>query len=206
MYRQIIANLSQSYNSTAKERDSHLIESWKAEEREIFLSTLIRENKRTLLEIGAGPGRDGLYFQEQGLTVTCTDLSPEMVSLCHAKGLTAYVKDFLALDFPPHSFDAVFALNCLLHVPKADIRRVLQGISELLPPGGLFYMGVYGGNDYEGFLENDTYIPKRFFSFHTDQQIQELTGLYFTQIYFKAVPLGTDREYHFQSMILRQSK
>ena len=159
-----------------------------------------------MLEIGAGPGRDGAYFQEKGLSVTCTDLSPEMVNLCQAKGLKAYVRDFLTLDFPLSSFESVYALNCLLHIPKTNICRVLQFISDLLTPGGLFYLGIYGGKDYEGVLEKDTYIPKRFFSFYTDEQIQELTALYFAIIYFKAISLDTERDIHFQSMILRRNK
>jgi SAM-dependent methyltransferase len=73
------------------------------------------------LEIGAGTGNDGLYFQNNGLDVTCTDLSPDMVNLCREKGLKAYVMDFLSLDFPPGSFDAIYALNCLLHVPTREL-------------------------------------------------------------------------------------
>jgi 2-polyprenyl-3-methyl-5-hydroxy-6-metoxy-1,4-benzoquinol methylase len=47
--------------------------------------------------VGAGPGHDSRYFQEQGLRVLCTDLSPTMVELCKAKGLDARVADFLSL-------------------------------------------------------------------------------------------------------------
>jgi len=60
----------------------------------------------SLLEVGAGTGQDSLYFQEQGLRVLCTDLSPAMVELCQAKGLDARIADFLSLDVPPASFDA----------------------------------------------------------------------------------------------------
>ena len=206
MYGRIISNLLQSYNTTANERDSQTMEPWKIEEREHFLSFLIRENEQTLLEIGSGPGRDGLYFQENGLDVVCVDLSPEMVRLCQAKGLTAYVRDFLTLDFSPGSFDGVYALNCLLHVPKAHIDELLQIIAELLMPGGLFYYGVYGGKDHEGLFEEDTYSPKRFFSFHTDDRLKMLTEKYFTIVYFKAVTLEPERDIHFQSMILRRAK
>jgi SAM-dependent methyltransferase len=205
-YQQIVTDLLQSYNSKATERDSYTIEPWKIEEREQFLSFLIQENKQTLLEIGSGPGRDGLYFHEKGLNVVCTDLSPEMVRLCQAKGLTAYVRDFLTLDFPPDSFDSVYALNCLLHVPKAKIDNVLQIIARLLTPSGLFYMGVYGGKDHEGLFEEDTYRPKRFFSFHTDDQIKVLTERYFSIVYFKTDTLEPEKDVHFQSMILRRAK
>jgi SAM-dependent methyltransferase len=67
-----------------------------------------------------------------------------MVELCRAKGLDAQVADFLGLGVPPASFDAVYALNCLLHVPTPDLARVLEAIGEVLVPGGLFYAGTLG--------------------------------------------------------------
>jgi SAM-dependent methyltransferase len=35
-----------------------------------------------LLEIGAGTGQDGAYFQAEGLAVVAADLSPVMVEHC----------------------------------------------------------------------------------------------------------------------------
>src|SRR5689334_3996544 len=150
MYRKVITDLRESYNRNAADRDHYGIEDWKAEERQHFLEQLQQAGKQDLLEIGAGPGRDSKFFQEHELTVTCTDLSPEMVALCRAKGLNAHVMDFLSLDFPAESFDAVYALNCLLHVPKKDLGSVLQTIQGMLKADGLFYMGVYGNADFEG--------------------------------------------------------
>ena len=72
-----------------------------------------------------------------------------------------------------------------------------------MKPDGLFYMGVYGKEDFEGVWELDEYVPKRFFSFYTDEIIQKVVSDYFEIVYFKAVPLGDDAR-HFQSMILRR--
>jgi SAM-dependent methyltransferase len=203
MYQQVITDLRESYNRNAAERDHYSIEPWKVEERQHFLELVQAEHKQSLLEIGAGPGRDSEFFQGKGLDVTCTDLSPEMVALCRAKGLNAQVMDFLSLDFPAESFDAVYALNCLLHVPKKDLGVVLETIQRLLKPDGLFYMGVYGKDDFEGVWPSDEYVPKRFFSFHTDEGIKNIASQYFKIVSFKAVPLESD-ERHFQSMILRR--
>ncbi len=43
-----------------------------------------------------------------------------------------------------------------------------QCIQRVLAPGGLFYMGVWGGWDFEGILADDSYRLQRFFSFCTD--------------------------------------
>jgi cyclopropane fatty-acyl-phospholipid synthase-like methyltransferase len=80
-------SLQQSYNNFAALRDKSTIEPWKAKERDQFLNLLKNEGSSSLLEIGAGTGRDSLYFQQQGLDVTCVDLSEEMVKLCRDKGL-----------------------------------------------------------------------------------------------------------------------
>src|SRR5215813_10367176 len=117
-----------SYNNHAQDRDTHKIEDWKVEERANFLSLLQSKAKRSLLEIGAGPGRDSKFFQDMGLNVTCIDLSPEMIKLCQQKGLSAYVMDMVHLDFPSDSFDAVYSLNSLLHIPKDEFSIVLENV------------------------------------------------------------------------------
>jgi SAM-dependent methyltransferase len=163
------------------------------------------ERGRRLLEIGAGTGWHAKFFQDNGLAVVCTDLSPENVQLCRAKGLTAYAMDFLSLDFPEGSFDAVFALNCLLHVPGQDLPRVLTAIRGVLKPRGLFYLGMYGGKEHEGVWPEDEYEPKRFFCFHTDDQIRRVTSEFFELLRFKRIALAGD-DFHFQSLILRRGQ
>ena len=133
--------LRNTYDKTARDRDSGKVSAWKVEERQRFLDELNAEGKRTLLELGAGPGRDALFFKDAGLKVTATDLSPEMVRLCQEKGLAAQVTDFRTLNFPDASFDAVFTLNALLHTPEKDLPDVLKGIRRVLKPDGLFLPG-----------------------------------------------------------------
>ncbi|MFN8489966.1 MAG: class I SAM-dependent methyltransferase [Caldilineaceae bacterium] len=204
MYQTVIEQLRTAYNHKVDERAHKPPEPWKIEERAHFLQTLQAEGKQTLLEIGAGTGQDSLFFQEKGFTVTCTDLSPEMIKHCRAQGLNAYMMDFAQLAFPPESFDAVYARNCLLHVPKTDFPGILQQIRALLRPGGLFFLGQYGGVDQEGVWAGDHYEPKRFFARYLDDQIKALVTPVFDLLYFKAVPLDDDSAGHFQSMILRK--
>jgi len=205
-YGQVIEDLRESYDRSAQERDQREISGWKIEERAYFLSMLQEEGAQHLLELGAGTGWNGKFFQDNGLTVVCTDLSPEHVRLCRAKGLTAYAMDFLNLDFPESSFDAVFALNCLLHVPRQDLRSVLRAIHTLLKPAGLFYLGLYGGKQFEGVWPEDQHEPKRFYCFHTDDQIKSATAEFFELLRFKRIPLEEEEEgYHFQSLILKRN-
>lgn len=205
-YQQVINTLRAAYShKSAAQRDTTEKEDWKIVERQQFLALLQQEGKTTLLEIGAGTGKDALFFQENGLRVVCTDLSPAMVALCRAKGLEAYEMDFLNLDFAPASFDAIYALNCLLHVPGAALPAVLEKIRSLLRPAGLFFLGVYGGFEKEGINENDYHDPPRFFSHHTDEFMQEVTTPYFDLLSFKVIA-WPERTMHFQSMRLRRKE
>lgn len=203
MYDAVIGPLRTAYDRQSAERDAGDLAPWKAAERDDFLNRLRVEGKQTLLEIGAGPGRFGAFFRDQGLDVTCTDLSTEMVALCRAKGLRAHVMDFLSLDFPPASFDAVFALNCLLHVPSVDLDRVLTAIHRLLRPGGLFFYGVYGGWSFEGLFPDDHCDPPRYFVFYPDDELRRRVAGLFDVVSFRVITVDHDEESHFQSLILR---
>ena len=202
-YEQFKANLVTVYNQQAEERDKGEIADWKAEERANFLSLLQDENKQSLLEIGAGPGRDSLFFKEQGLQVTCIDLSPKMIELCQQKGIDAHVMDMVYLDFEQDSFDAVFALNSFLHLTKDEFPLSLENVRNVLRSAGLFYLGIYGGFEFADIWEKDFYRPKRFFSFHSDEHLEGILTDTFEILYFKRIEFEKE-ELSFQSTILRK--
>ncbi|TMR12148.1 methyltransferase domain-containing protein [Nonomuraea turkmeniaca] len=203
-YDDVTGPLRIAYDGGAERRDLSGKAPWKVAEREAFLSRLKDHGCTRLLEVGAGTGQDSAYFQENGLHVVAVDLSPAMVALCREKGIEAHVMDFLALEFTPGSFDAVYALNCLLHVPNSDLPAVMDTIRTVMRPGGLFFLGVYGGGSLngEGTFEEDDHDPPRFFSFRSDEQLQEYARASFEIVDFHAVGLDERR---FQSLTLRRS-
>ncbi|MEV4073053.1 class I SAM-dependent methyltransferase [Nonomuraea fuscirosea] len=203
-YDEVIGALRAAYDGGAERRDGAGKQWWKLAEREAFLGRVLGDGGGRLLEIGAGTGQDSVFFRDSGLDVVAVDLSPAMVSLCREKGLDAHVMDFLRLDFAPESFDAAYALNCLLHVPNGDLPAVLEAVRGLLRPGGLFFLGVYGGGSLhgEGIFEGDDHRPPRFFSFRRDEELQEFAGREFEIVDFHVV--GAD-ETRFQSLTLRRS-
>lgn len=207
MYENVTNQLREAYNRSAEDRQQRAVSTWKRDERQAFLNLLQNERKDSLLEIGAGPGKDSLFFQQQGMKVVSTDLSPQMIQLCRSKGLEAYEMDFLNLNFEDAQFDAVHALNCLLHVPKTDLPAVLSAINRVLKPSGLFFLGVYGGFESEGTWEEDHHTPKRFFSFYTDDQLLEIVTNTFLIQDFKRIKLPdlSHPEMIFQRLILRKT-
>ncbi|MFF4646988.1 class I SAM-dependent methyltransferase [Streptomyces sp. NPDC001389] len=105
-----------------------------------------------VLELGAGHGRDALFFAGEGFTVHATDFSPVGLeqlrdaarSRAVAERVTTSVHDVREpLPLPDASVDAVFAhmLLCMalstdeLHALVAEVRRVLR-------PGGVFVYTV----------------------------------------------------------------
>ncbi len=204
MNKETRIDLRKAYDRQASNRDAADIAEWKIKERADFLSMLKKARKQTLLDIGSGPGRDGLFFKENGLKVTCIDLSPEHVRLCREKGLTAYVMDMGNMFFPDNSFDSVYALNSLLHLSKVELPGVLKAIHYILKPGGLFYVGVYGGTDFEGVRMNDWADPPRFSSFFTDEGICEVVGEVFDILEFRKIVYQEDVDHHFQSLFLKK--
>jgi SAM-dependent methyltransferase len=202
-YGAIRASLLTSYGEdAARLRARRAKAPWKLDERAAFLRRLERQGSRDLLEIGAGTGQDSVFFAEQGLNVVTTDLSPAMTAICCAKGLNALVMDFASPSLAPESFDAVYALNCLLHVPNAALPQVLAAIQDLLRSGGLFFLGAYGGDGWEGPLADDDHVPPRFFSRRTDAQIQQFASQFFEIVDFHVVPREDGHE--FQSLTLRR--
>jgi SAM-dependent methyltransferase len=201
-YDDVLGPLREAYDARAAWRDEQGKEPWKLAERQAFRERLAPGAR--LLEIGAGTGQDSAYFQEEDVAVVAADLSAVMVERCRAKGIEAHVMDFLHLDFPAGSFDAVFALNCLLHVPNHDLPAVLAAVRAVLRPGGLFFVGVYGGNESaEGHLDDDEHKPPRFFSWRTDEQLLSFaTGARFDVVDFH--PVDTGRGYRFQSLTLHR--
>jgi ubiquinone/menaquinone biosynthesis C-methylase UbiE len=197
------ADLIQAYDRMAQLRDFDRYEEWKRNERRDFASRLMREGGLKLLDIGCGTGRDGQWFAENDFTVTCIDLSPKMIQSARRKGLDARVMDFMEPDFPPESFDALFALNALVHISHSELPATLDTLKTLLRPGGLFFLGQYGGSDFEGVLEKDNYRPKRFFSFPSEESLKPILEAAFTIESFREIPLE-GRDYQFYSVVLRK--
>lgn len=198
----IKANLQKYYNEEAPLRNGGEKDEWKQLQRTNFYNVVKAENKNTLLEIGAGTGDDSLFFMERGLCVTATDLTPDMVKICKEKAIEAYELDFYNVADLGRTFDCVWSMNSLLHVPKADLPQVLAAINGVLNENGLFYMGVYGGVDTESEFVNDVSETPRFFSYYSERALREVLSRVFDVVDFKQFDVG--RNVDFQAVVMRR--
>ena len=102
---------------------------------------------RSVLEIGCGAGFDAHMFCDHGCDYYGIDLAPENARrtrrhLAHF-GMTPAVLsgDAEHLPFPDASFDFIYSMGVLHHVP--DLPTALREIRRVLRPDGLFWIGVY---------------------------------------------------------------
>jgi cyclopropane fatty-acyl-phospholipid synthase-like methyltransferase len=194
--------LVKTYEKYAHERASHSPDEFKVQERSEFLKFLKAEGRETLLEIGCGPGQDAQFFQSQGLRVLAVDNTPMMVKLTAEKGITAQALDCYDLNEINESFDAVYTMNCLLHIPKRDFDQILHLISRRLNDSGLMYLGIWGDKNFEGIWEQDRYEPKRFFSFWKTEALLDTLQRFFRLEYYRRLEPHGGRI--FNSLIVRK--
>jgi SAM-dependent methyltransferase len=153
-------------------RDSNVLDGWRVEVIDEFLSRL--QPGASVLELGAGAGQAAQYVMERGFPIIAMDLSPANVALAASRGIDARVGDFTEPGFHIGEFDGAFAMNSLLHVEKRLWRSTIQAIRRSLRRGGIAMIVVWGGINYEGTLDDEWTDPPRFFAFYTDRDFAEL--------------------------------
>ena len=200
-------NIKKYYDQEAELRNSKSVKSdWKIQVRENFYNLIKQENKKTLIELGAGAGYDSQFFMNNGLAVIAVDLSSKMVNNCKEKGIESYEFDFYNLSSLEKRFECVYAINTLLHVPKNDLYHVLNEINLILETNGLFYMGLYGGQDTEDeFVKNEVSDAPRFFAFHSENYLKTALENCFEILNFETINIGTNTEEDiFHSVTMRK--
>ena len=197
------ADLVQSYNWDAPARNQRTLPDERVELRERFVELLRAESRSTLIELGAGAGQDAEKLIGAGFDVVAIDLSPENVTKARERGIDARVGDFYHLDFSDAAFEAGWAMSTFLHVPDADLDSVLSEVSRVLEPGAPLAIGLWGGVDWEGVMEDDWADPPRFFSMRSDDRLREILGGHFDVELFETTMHRDEPNEHYQWCVVR---
>lgn len=121
----------------------------------------------TILDAGCGSGRDAKHFLSLGYKVIAIDSSKEMVRLSSEfAGQETLLMDFYHLNLE-QSFDGIWALASLLHIPKRDIQRIISNLASILKEGGVFYMSFKEG-------EGERFEGGRFFNDYNEYDFRNL--------------------------------
>ncbi|OGY96613.1 MAG: hypothetical protein A2543_00120, partial [Candidatus Komeilibacteria bacterium RIFOXYD2_FULL_37_8] len=161
-----------TYNRMSQEYDDETADFWERFPR-TFLDKFIKLSGNKILDVGSGPGRDGLILQQAGKNVVCVDASAAMVKLSSDRGLNSIVASFDNLPFENNSFDGVWSYTALLHIPKKSIDTPLQEIFRIIKPSGIFALGLIEG-DTEGYKESSEVTMPRWFSFYQKDEVENL--------------------------------
>lgn len=106
-----------------------------------------------ILEVGPGTGRFSIDLIKCSDSYFAADISGKMLrrtreKLSHLQNpnLGMVEASFISLPFPEFTFDALFSVNVLNHVPDADV--ALTEISRVLKPGGHFLISFVNLTSY----------------------------------------------------------
>jgi SAM-dependent methyltransferase len=200
------ANFLAYYDAESADRAERPVPEWRRTAQGKFLARLTDERRRTVLEIGCGPGRDGEAIAAAGFEYTGTDLSPGMVEVARATGLDARVASATDLPFDDHSFDAAWSMSTLMHLDDAELDRALSEVARVLVPGGLFAVGMWGARELTvGHLAEpgQVYGPPRYFHRRTDAMVRERLGEHGTIEVWWTRQTRPDSTHHYQYAVLR---
>jgi SAM-dependent methyltransferase len=204
--------LAEFYNRRAASGWDHPLAPRRVQECERFISLLKSEGRHDVLEIGTGPGQDGLRFVQAGIHYTGVDLAEEHVRQARSKGLDVSVASARRLPFADAAFPAVWTMSTLLHVPAADIDGVLRELVRVAAPNAPIAVGLWSGEDVEVLNPEDDLEPRRFFSRRSDETVRRVFGRHGEIEDFVTWPEGTGEEsgpgagnwtQHYQFLILR---
>jgi len=133
-----------------------------------------------VLEIGAGHGRDTMFFASNGLEVEALDYSSRGIEIINKKAIEKKlpVKSQLfdvkkPLLFQDTHFDATYSHMLLnMRFSRAELHSIFSEIRRVLKPNGLNYFSVRNHNDqFYGA------IVSPLFKGEFDKQIEDILGI-----------------------------
>ncbi|WP_454854686.1 class I SAM-dependent methyltransferase [Promicromonospora soli] len=199
------ANFVTYYDAESADRSLRPVPEWRTAAQAEFLARLADERRRTVLEVGCGPGRDGEAIVAAGFGYTGTDLSPGMVDVARTAGLDAQVASATDLPFDDDSFDAVWSMSMLMHLDDAELDLALAQISRVLVPGAPFAVGMWGASELTvGHVsDGEDYGPPRYFHRRTDPTVREHLGRHGQIETWWTRPSRPGSSHHYQYAVVR---
>ncbi len=187
--------LYDKYCRKYEERTKDYVTNYLQTEVDKFLQNL---QGKLILDIGAGPGRDGKIFNGKGFRTICLDMSRGMLDLCREKDLEVVLANFEHLCFKQNSFDGIWAYTSLTTAPKASFCKILPEIRQLLKPEGIFYVAMIEGEG-EGWKPADSkYDMPRYHAGYLPNEIRSILRTNFSIIHGSVI--ATERNTYLNFM------
>lgn len=118
-------------------------------------SVILNNNVQTILDLGFGSGRDMARFNSMGLLTSGIDGCDEFVELGKKNRLNVFKEVLPDIQSTYPTYDLIYSVGVLFHLPKEEHQKVLDWIKDHLNPGGFFiisYNELNRENDKERFF------------------------------------------------------
>jgi SAM-dependent methyltransferase len=117
-----------------------------------------------LLDMGCGPAQDTLYLSARGYRSIGLDATWAFLRWAREKSPSAPLvqADLRRLPFTPGRFDAVWSAASLIHLSKAEVRRVLVALYGIVTSGGRLAATLAHGT-FSG-VASHGWLPGRYIS------------------------------------------
>lgn len=139
-------NLRAYYEEEARLRLRKPLTGRRVELCDEFVALLQAERRRSVVDFGAGPGRDGEAFVTAGLDFVGLDLAHANGVLAAERGINVVQGSVGAPPFRQGSFDAGWSMSTLMHIPEEQVPGTLYAMTASLRPGAPLVVGVWGGD------------------------------------------------------------
>ncbi|WP_282019421.1 class I SAM-dependent methyltransferase [Planomicrobium okeanokoites] len=112
-----------------------------------------------VLELGSGPGRNAVYFAEQGCRVDAVDLSKESIDWAKERAeernleINFIQNNIFDVQIHDGTYDIVYDSGCFHHIAPHRRNNYIELVENALKPGGHFAItcfiegGELGGSD-----------------------------------------------------------
>lgn len=154
------ADLREYYEAEARLRSRRPLRGRRRQLRDDFVDLLAEEGRRSVLDLGAGPGRDGEAFAAAGLRFVGVDLAHGNGRLAAEAGLVVVQGSAMAVPIRPSSIEAGWSMSTLMHLDDADAARATEELVAALRPGSPATIGVWG-REVEGLVIDGDGVPGR---------------------------------------------
>ena len=154
------------------------------------LKTFKKKNIKKIVELGAGLGRDTIFFAKNAINITALDYSQTAIKVINEKASKDKLLSFIStknfdvrkkLPFADNSVEACFShmLYCMA-LSTAQLKYLNSEICRILKPGGINIYTVRhtGDGDYkngthvgEDLYENDGFIVH----FFSEEKVRKIT-------------------------------
>ena len=173
--------------------------------REQFVELLTEELRSRLVDVGSGPGLDTAGFAAAGFDVVGVDLAHANVVRMRDASVRGVCASLYEPPFADGSFEAVWTMSTLVHVPDDRFDEAMVAMVALAAPGAPVAIGSWGGYDLEQHSEFGPVGLPRFFSWRSHDRWIAMLERHAEVEHFETHHPNPGRDEQYQFAIVRRS-